>query len=57
MKRLRSTRGQAAIEYLMVLGMVTAMLIAFTGMLIPVIRYVFGTLVGRIAVYLTSPPA
>lgn len=52
---LRARRGQTAVEYLMIAGIMTAILIMLTGIIVPTMRYVTRTATGHLLVYLSSP--
>ena len=47
-------RGQAATEYLMILGLLTAIIIALTGIIVPTISYAVVRIVTRMAIFLSS---
>ncbi len=51
----RGRRGQTAVEYLMIAGIMTAILIMLTGIVVPTMRWVTRTATGHILVYLSSP--
>lgn len=47
-------RGQTAVEYLMIAGLLTAIIIVLTKMIVPAVAYVVVTLVRHMAVYVSS---
>jgi hypothetical protein len=47
-------RGQAATEYLMILGLLTAIVIALTGIIVPTISYVVVRIVTHVALFVSS---
>ena len=49
-------RGQTTTEYLMIAGLVTAMLIVITGIVVPTMKLVGVTVVEHMVVHITSPP-
>lgn len=51
----RGRRGQTAVEYLMIAGIMTAILIMLTGIVVPTMRWVTRTATEHILVYLSSP--
>lgn len=48
-------RGQTAVEYLMIAGLVTFMLITLTGIIVPTMRWVTVKATEHILVHLSSP--
>lgn len=58
MKRLRARRdgecGQTFTEYMMILGLLSAIIIALTGIILPAITYVVVRIVKHIVVYVSS---
>lgn len=54
--RLRETRGQTAVEYLMIAGLVTAMLIVLTSIIVPTMKVVGVRVVEHMVLHLSSPP-
>ena len=57
MNQHRRDSGQALTEYLMVLGLVAAVIIAITGLIMPAIRSVVVSVIRYVAVNLTSVPS
>ena len=55
MTRRGGRRGQTAVEYLMIAGILTAVLIMLTGIVVPTMRYVTRTATAHLLVYLSSP--
>jgi len=51
---LRDQGGQTFTEYTMILGILTAIIVALTGMIVPQMRFVIQRLVTYMAIYLTS---
>jgi Flp pilus assembly pilin Flp len=51
---MKGEHGQAATEYLMILGLLTAMIIALTGIIVPTISYVVVRVVKHVAVFVSS---
>jgi hypothetical protein len=54
-RRGRRERGQTATEYLMIAGLLTAMLIVLTNIIVPTMRDVGVRIVQHMVLYLTSP--
>ena len=54
--RGRRTRGQTTTEYLMIAGLMTAMLIVITSIVVPTMKFVGEQVVQHIVVNLSSPP-
>ncbi len=52
--RARSERGQAFTEYTMMLGLLAAIIIALTGIIVPGVGRVIVGLVKHVAVYVSS---
>jgi Flp pilus assembly pilin Flp len=52
----RGERGQTLTEYLMIVGLLTALIISLTKIIVPALSYVVVHLVRHMAVYLTSVP-
>lgn len=50
-----SEAGQTATEMLMMMGLLTAMLISATGIIVPTMRWVVERLVKHMVVYVSSP--
>jgi Flp pilus assembly pilin Flp len=48
-------RGQTAVEYLMIAGIMTAIIIMLSGIVVPTMRWVTRTATNHILVYLSSP--
>lgn len=53
--RDRRRRGQTAVEYLMIAGLVTFMLITLTGIIVPTMKYVTVKATEHILLHLSSP--
>jgi hypothetical protein len=53
---LRGRRGQTAVEYLMIAGLMTAMLIVLSNIIIPTMRWVGVVVTEHVVMHLTSPP-
>ncbi|MBI2834474.1 MAG: hypothetical protein HYX76_08610 [Acidobacteria bacterium] len=51
---VREQRGQTFTEYLMILGLLTAIIISLTGFVVPPMQTVTGQLVDHVAVFLTT---
>jgi len=51
----RGTRGQAANEYLMIAGLMTAMLIVLTSIIVPTMKTVGVKVVEHMVLHLSSP--
>ena len=51
---VRSERGQAFVEYTMMLGLLAAIIIAITGIIVPAFGTIIADLVQHIAVYVSS---
>lgn len=49
-------RGQTAVEYLMIAGLLTAMLIVLSNIIIPTMRWVGVEITRHVVLHLTSPP-
>jgi Flp pilus assembly pilin Flp len=56
MERWRDAGGQAFTEYLMIVGLLAAIIIAVKTVVVPVLSLMVASLVRWIAVYLTSVP-
>ena len=55
MKSIRSgERGQAFVEYTMMLGLLAAIIIAITGLIVPAIGTLIADMVQHIAIYVSS---
>ena len=54
--RARGTRGQTTTEYLMIAGLMTAMIIVLTSIIVPTMKFVGVQVVQHIVVNLSSPP-
>jgi Flp pilus assembly pilin Flp len=54
--RVRSERGQTANEYLMIAGLMTAMLIVLTSIIVPTMKTVGVKVVEHMVLHLSSPP-
>lgn len=50
----RDERGQTAVEYLMIAGLLTAIIIVLTKMIVPAVAYVVVKLVQHMALYVSS---
>lgn len=50
----RSARGQTTTEYLMILGLLTAIIISLTQIIVPAVGWVVVKLVRHMAVYVSS---
>lgn len=48
-------RGQTAVEYLMIAGIMTAILIMLTGIVVPTMRWVTRTVTEHLLMHLSSP--
>lgn len=55
MKARRDVRGQAANEYLMIAGLMTAMLIVLTSIIVPTMKTVGVKVVEHMVLHLSSP--
>ncbi|MBU22766.1 MAG: hypothetical protein CL476_06645 [Acidobacteria bacterium] len=51
----RDERGQTFVEYVMILGLVSAIIIAVTGIVVPGVGVVVVRLFTHMSVYLTTP--
>lgn len=49
-------RGQTATEYLMIAGLMTAMLIVLTSIIVPTMKFIGVEVVKHIVLHLSSPP-
>ncbi len=49
-------RGQATVEYLMIIGLLASIIIAITRVIIPIMSLMVVSLMRLVAVYLTSVP-
>jgi Flp pilus assembly pilin Flp len=56
-RRRRDERGQAAVEYLMIIGLLASIIIATTRIIVPIMSLMVVSLMRLVAVYLTSVPA
>jgi Flp pilus assembly pilin Flp len=54
--RLREERGQTLSEYLMIVGLLTAIIISLTQIIVPSLSFVIVHLVQFMSVHLTSVP-
>ena len=54
--RRRSERGQTANEYLMIAGLMTAMLIVLSSIIVPTMKLVGVRVVEHMVLHLSSPP-
>ncbi len=52
--RRRSQRGQTTVEYLMIAGLITAIIISLTKIIVPTMAWVVVKLVRHMAVYVSS---
>jgi Flp pilus assembly pilin Flp len=52
--RERSQRGQTTVEYLMIAGLITAIIISLTKIIVPTMAWVVVKLVRHMAVYVSS---
>jgi Flp pilus assembly pilin Flp len=52
--RRRSQRGQTTVEYLMIAGLITAIIISLTKIIVPTMAWVVVRLVRHMAVYVSS---
>lgn len=52
-ERLGSERGQTFVEYTMILGLVTAIIVFVTGLVVPAVSWVVVQLVNYLYIYLT----
>jgi Flp pilus assembly pilin Flp len=50
----RSQRGQTTVEYLMIAGLITAIIISLTKIIVPTMAWVVVKLVRHMAVYVSS---
>ncbi len=55
-RRWRSQSGQTFVEYTMIVGLLTAIIIAVTRIIVPPLAYGIVRLVYHMAEYMTSPP-
>lgn len=55
MRRMRGCRGQTATEYLMIAGLLTAMLLVITSIVVPTMRVVGVRIVEHMVLHLSSP--
>jgi hypothetical protein len=53
-RRLTSARGQTTTEYLMIAGLLTAIIVSLTKIIVPTIAEVVVKLVNHMAVYISS---
>jgi Flp pilus assembly pilin Flp len=51
---VRSQRGQTTVEYLMIAGLITAIIISLTKIIVPTMAWVVVKLVRHMAVYVSS---
>ena len=56
MRTGRGERGQTAVEYLMIAGLMTAMLIVLTSIIVPTMKLVGVKVVQHMVLHLSSPP-
>ena len=56
MTAARGERGQTANEYLMIAGLMTAMLIMLTSIIVPTMKTIGVKVVQHMVLHLTSPP-
>jgi Flp pilus assembly pilin Flp len=52
--RRRSQRGQTTVEYLMIAGLITAIIISLTKIIVPAMAWVVVKLVRHMAIYVSS---
>jgi Flp pilus assembly pilin Flp len=57
MRQRHGERGQAAVEYLMIIGLLASIIIAITRVIVPIMSLMVVSLMRLVAVYLTSVPA
>jgi len=55
-RALRLRSGQTAVEYLMIAGLLTAMLIVLTSIIVPTMKTVGKKVVEHMVLHLSSPP-
>jgi Flp pilus assembly pilin Flp len=53
-RRLRNEAGQTLVEYVMILGLLTAIIISLTRFVVPFFGWVIASMAYRMSMYLTS---